>query len=680
MKTVLRICLFIPILLFISCANESRTTGPGNDIVDGEIVIGPTSESAREEIPASGGTITIEDPSDPLDGFELTVPPNGFGQDQEIVIWQAEIVSHGRGENFNPISPLIMISYIGGYSEDIMTLKIPVELPDGYFAMGFFYDETTEKLEAIPVQSMNADFVTLMTRQLCPDSEPIMKSASGKSGPVVGRLMVSSVKESILNDLTPVSSGFTPGEDDWEFPNYGSYVSPGGHCAGQSMAAMWYYYEKKLNGEPQLNARYDLVNDPENPDLLWQDNPRGYRFSSTLQEDQNFDNWIKSLEWQSFVPSFTYYSFLYSTLITGEPQYVLIRNSVTGAGHAMVVYDITPTTGTLHIADPNYPNNTERTIEYQNGQLQPYSSAAVAGGDGIIFDQIGYAAKSTHIQWSSIATRWAEFENGTIGDDRFPDYTLWARNGSGSELIDGFETYEDTLKVHCRSTEASHMIPGTSNYQVFYVYNDQGNLLGSGSVANNGICKLPLEKGNNKLGFSIMGANAESYDNYVDFKWINVERLEGDVDFSRVDHVAIVVLSINTLWERHNNQEPREQLNSPLWSADVTFNNNVLSGKSTLTGDSIWVSTSPSSISYFGKSKQTLGSDGSLTLTISGTINGMPTEITDDDFSYEAEGAAACSAISSLTIDDSAIYKYLGYACVSNTLFSIRFEYKDTDN
>mgnify|MGYP002389471278 CR=1 FL=1 len=101
----------------------------------------------------------------------------------------------------------------------------------------------------------------------------------------------------------------------------------------------------------------------------------------------------------------------------------------------MIVYKIVPSTGRLYIADPNYPNNKTRVIEYRNGALQPYSSALNAGDAGTVFDQIGYAAKTTLIDWQKISDRWAEFQSGTIGNDRFPAYTLWARNPPGAELI-----------------------------------------------------------------------------------------------------------------------------------------------------------------------------------------------------------------------------------------------------
>ncbi|MBK8641821.1 MAG: hypothetical protein IPN15_06215 [Saprospiraceae bacterium] len=81
-------------------------------------------------------------------------------------------------------------------------------------------------------------------------------------------------------------SGFRPGIDDWEFPNEGSYIEPEGHCAGQSLTAMWYYHVHKLSlNEHPLYDRFSTL-----PSPIWQDNVKGYRFSSVIQKQDYSDN------------------------------------------------------------------------------------------------------------------------------------------------------------------------------------------------------------------------------------------------------------------------------------------------------------------------------------------------------------------------------------------------------
>ncbi len=75
--------------------------------------------------------------------------------------------------------------------------------------------------------------------------------------------------------------------DDWEFPNYGSYIAFGGHCAGQSVTAMWYYYEKKSKGAPNLHSNFDHYGSAA--PATWADNPRGFKFASQIQADMKWD-------------------------------------------------------------------------------------------------------------------------------------------------------------------------------------------------------------------------------------------------------------------------------------------------------------------------------------------------------------------------------------------------------
>ncbi|MDZ7724446.1 MAG: hypothetical protein U5R06_17000 [candidate division KSB1 bacterium] len=673
MKPIIKTGLLPLLFLFIACSDSGGPTAP-SPVFDGKITTESSVEVTRQEVSAAGGSVIIDDPSDPLHGFELTLPPDGFGQSEEFVISRAEITAHERGAHFNPVSPMISIRGPAGYSADPLTVKVPVSIPEDHFAMGFFYNEATGTLEPIPVEQLSTDFVTLSTRHLSPEGITSLSKRSLRSGvPAVGNLVISSIQQTVLDGQPVLSSGFKPGEDDWEFPNYGSFVCPGGHCAGQSMAAMWYYYEQKLNGKENLYAAYDSLNDPSDPSSLWEDNPRGYRFCSTLQKDQNFDHWVENVKWASMRPRLTYYSFITAMLLTGEPQYVLIHNSTAGGGHAMIVYQVTPSTGTLHIADPNFPNNQTRRIQYENGVLQPYSSAAVAGGEGKAYDEIGYAAKSTHIDWQTIPQRWAEFENGIIGDDRFPDYALRVRNGGGFDVTGDFTTFLDTLELHCRSTEMPFYLTGTDRYQVFYVYDDQGNYLGGGRPANHGVFKLPVKKGKNTFGFSIRGAvSTSSVEEYVDFKWITIDRTE-DVDYSSVKEIIIGLLAVTTHWEKENGDQKNYGF-SPTAGADVTFDGSVFTGTSSIDGDSVWVKVAGFSIEFFCKTRESLGSPGNRDVSFSGTLNTI-TEVNDRGFGFSATGTAVASALSTLEIDPPNGYTYLGYTAESNTSLGVLFRY-----
>jgi hypothetical protein len=641
----------------------------------------------RQTIPGTGGVLTVNKPGDPLNGLVLTVPTKGFAQAQDFVISRSEITSHRLGANFNPRTPLIEFSYGGGYSGDALSIKVPIHLPAGHFPMGFLYDRATGKLQPIPLERFDSVSVTVSTRHLSSSGTQAGKRSIFSPQNAIGNMVVSSIEASILDGQVTLSTGFTPGVDDWEFPNHGSYIAQGGHCAGQVATMLWYYYEQRLKGAAPLWGRFDKIRDPSNPKVIWHDNPDGYRFASTVQKDMDFDDWIAhSLPVQTSIPWITYYSFMYAILLTGEPQFVVIMRSQPESGHAMIVYKITPATGTLYIADPNYPGNrdpfngtpTTRIIECQNGYMKPYSSALAAGGPGIVFDKIGYAATTAFIRWDKITERWAEFEKGTIGDDRFPAYQLRVHEPGRVSTVSGdtVRTVHDTLGFSSYCTAASAKIPGTDALQEFYTYTETGEWLGDGNSGNAGLLRLPVGEGHSRLGFYIMGASASTQKNhYVDFRWVNVYREPSLVDFTKVKKIGIGLMLATTHWTDSQGQ-PRDYAYSPTWSADVTFAGNTLSGTNSSTGDSIWSTASGSSVRFWARGRQGLGPLGVRVMTIGGVVSSKPVITAGEKFRYEVTGASIRTALDSLTAASTYGYTYVGYSVQDQSTLGITFYYK----
>jgi len=523
--------LTIGIILFTysGCNKSESPTGPDANNGSSKIEVGTTVDLSTQLISSGGGTVKVEKAGNPLNGMEIIVEPNSFTSTKNFKISYAEIKKHSLGEKFNPISPLISVSYEGGYSEKGMQVKIPMTLPGNHFAMAFFYDDQTGEIEGLPIEELSSTSITVSTRTFSSASS-LSKRSKHDDATSIGKMVISSISESVLNAQTIISSGFTLGTDDWEFVNYGSYIATGGHCAGQSMAAMWYYYEKKLKGETSLFHKLDEVNDKTKPGLLWQDNPLGYRFASTIQEDFNWDGWVRDMEFRSLFPNLVWNAFAYSMLLTGEPQSVLIRNSAGNGGHAMIVYKVNITEKKLYIADPNYPNNrvaddgseSIRTIDLVNEKFKAYETGLIAGAQSTTMDQIAYFGKTAYINWGQLAIRWPEVLNKTIGNDRYPKYTLWVEDGGGYELTDGLNTDADTLIFHCKSTDCLQYLLGTDHYQALDIYDDDGKAICSNNAKGQII--LPLVPGQNKFGIYVKGAKNNSADNYVDFKWINVYR------------------------------------------------------------------------------------------------------------------------------------------------------------
>jgi len=515
----------------------------------GYINTGQPTPLATENVGPNGGAVTVQKPGDPLDGLEIQVPPGSYPDSRQFAVSSAPVEGYDFGQYFTPATPLISIENGGDYSDEFMTVTIPVEVPPDHFAMAFYYDAATGTLEGIPFDAIDEHSITIATRHFCD-------------------IIVSIVSNTALQELIDgdIDSHFRPGIDDWQFGNDGSYLAPNGHCAGQCLTALWYYCEQPDGKDLTLNGRYDNNgNHPPTPNL-WADDSYGYRLASTVQRDLG-DVWLK-FENQFFQnlagvdDEANFKAFAYALELTGEPQVIYVWCSADGGGHAMVVYRVLD--NKLYISDPNYPGNVERRIVFANGHMEPYESGAnaaeIAAGNRTTYDEIGYVAKSASVGWNVIATRWKEFKSGTIGNDRFPQYNVVVVHDGGKEeaLVNGFESEQKRIKI---SVNAAVPI-GIKVYRDGTKINRDGN------------AKYELEDGTNKIGIAIYGdvnnnPQSRKY-RYIDFQYFNITYGEEEKECS-----GWALDSVDVMHDYGGENTEYEQYIQPLQHSDGQFSYTV---------------------------------------------------------------------------------------------------------
>jgi len=465
----------------------------------GTITLGQTVAAISQTVPTSGGTITYSKPGDPLDGLQLTVPAGAYAASTTFSVSYAPIVGQDFGSLLNPLTPMIKVDNGGAFADEIIDVKVPVTVSDGFFAMAFTYDESTRTLEGLPTVTQDANSLTFATRHF-------------------SDFFITQVADALLKP--DVDSDFRPGIDDWQFVNRGSYIATGGHCTGQSMTAMWYYITQPDGADLTLFGRYD--NNGEQPPTpnFQDDDSLGYRFASVVWKDMDWDSWARK-----FTEKFVYQQdintwrlFAYSMQLTGEPQMTEIWDTVNGGGHAMVVYRIMD--GNLYIADPNYPANTDRRMEYADEEFSPYESGLdaieIAKGNSKTFDKITYVAKSSLINWNDLTTFWKQVKNKTIGNGIFPAYQItWNDSNKQSHVLnDGYVSTSELIDINV----AMSMVGSVTVYRdgIALHYDSSGN--------------YTLLPGTNKLGMDVYAdvqrtdskGNMVTVSKYVDFEYINV--------------------------------------------------------------------------------------------------------------------------------------------------------------
>ncbi|HMC99940.1 MAG TPA: hypothetical protein VKH37_07300, partial [Ferruginibacter sp.] len=448
-------------------------------------VTGDKIALTANDISSTGGDISINKPGDPLDKLNINIPANAYGNTQHFDISYEPIKSNNIGPYFNPLTPLITITNGGGYANELMTLTIPVHVPEGKFAMAFLYDKQTGELEGMPLIASEKDKVVVVTRTFdfnsgannetarrSPGSE--MKLGGGNEGSA--QIVVSATDEKDLKK--DFDSRFRPGVDDCPMPNPGSTYSPKGICSGESVAALWYYNEKKLNGAPALNKLLDNDGGRRTP-KFWQDDTKGVRLASILQYDFSYSMPLRVLTnlgqliSQSILPNrMTMHALACAMIVTHKPQYIaMVDNNFNG--HAMICYRIYG--DDVYIADPNLPGDTTRTIRYDpdTHQFGSYTTG-VMNKDKLIstetYTHVWYIAKASLQAYPTVERNWKAVENGSIGNNKFPAYSLVALN-ENDEFVpfeDGFNVPNGTLNVN---------VHGNGVKLASFLYDASGNLL-----------------------------------------------------------------------------------------------------------------------------------------------------------------------------------------------------------
>jgi len=494
MKPSSYILLLLFVALLAGCSNNSKTK-------NSTIVTGKEKSLVQETVSAEGGEIVVDKPGDPLDGFTIKIPGNAYDDDQKFIVTTAPITEHKLGPDFHPLSPLITVANGGAYSDSVMILSIPADVPKGEFAMAFLYDDETGKLEGMPLLASDGKKVVVATNNFAHSSKsgPFSSVAAGIEEPdpeAVNKIIVASAKESILTGK--YDSGFRPGVDDIPSPNLGSCYQPGGVCSGQSLAAMWYYTKKKGKDGPGLYRFLD--NDGKNPTPDFSlDDARAIKFSSMMQ-GTFFASAVPKVPVvvleaisEAVLPeSATRNAFAFAIKMTQEPQFVGINKGV--SAHALIVYKVDG--DTLYVADPNFPKKTDRRIVYNRaeGKFASYHSAERADLPGTDYIHFYYFAKSCLFSWHKGNDFWEAMEEGTLGKGKFPEFTVMVLNKDDEfvPLTDGFETGEDgVVTLSVRS-------PGFENK--FWVYDGNNKSI----PVESSMCKLP--PGEQQLGIVLLDA------------------------------------------------------------------------------------------------------------------------------------------------------------------------------
>jgi hypothetical protein len=478
-----------------SAGDKNGDSSAPTAAVHGTISVGTAVKETTMGITSAGGKVTVNNPSSPINGLTIDIPSGAYASPRTFTVSSAPVTGNTFGKYFNVASPLITIDNGGGYADDFVTVRIPVNASPSDFVMAFIYDDANKSLEGLYTVDRDASSITVATLHF-------------------SDIEVLKINQMELDAIKVVDTGFLPGRDDWEFPNNGSYIAPDGHCAGQTVSMMWYFTEKRQKeNAPKLNGLYDN-NGREKTLQIYGDDVLAYRLASVVQDNIRFDFYNQKFGniVRNETPLTNFNCFKYSMLMSGEPQYVRLRNSE--GGHAIVGYAIDG--DTLFVSDPNYPGKV-RTIKLTGNVLGPYNTGknaeAIAANGETVYPNIYYAGKTSMIPVYALPGLWNQFKAGTIGDGQFPAIRLFlnftgANNANHMEKLLGGNNSE----VFHIKTNLSNVKIATSDL-AFYLF------MGNDRIYPNSV---QLQQGKNMLGVTCFLKVNNDWA-WVGFMWVEID-------------------------------------------------------------------------------------------------------------------------------------------------------------
>jgi hypothetical protein len=463
-----------------------------------EIQAGQFESLASGSTGAQGGSVSVSAPGSPMDGFTIQVPAGAYTQEVHLEISAAPILSHNLDSGLQVLTPLIHVEAGDVWAEDFMQLRLPLQLDPGQFAMLFIYDPQYGRLDALPLAEQDETHLVSLTTHF-------------------SEILGIAVNKAELDALN-IKTGFVQGVDNWQFTNFGSFLSPDGHCSGQSITAMDYFLFRR-NG--QLYGKYDPYNNahPATPNFQFDDRA-GYRLASVVQEKVDWDNLQRNywMQVQKDNDELSYYAFALALRASREPQYVSVR-SPTG-GHALILYE--KFGDRLYVSDPNFPEpSARRAIVYNRPHktFLAYYSGSDARATGTAYFDIYYINKYGMMHPAQLAAYWAQVENGTIGADLFPEYELILNevdeagiSGFGQVFTSRITVAESQLEIGVDAPEFQAEVD---------VYDERLQQIGNFDEFLS--LEMPSPTGQSSFLFVIWGWNDGQWE-WVDGRWTTIVR------------------------------------------------------------------------------------------------------------------------------------------------------------
>ncbi len=405
-------------VLAVLCSFSACGKSGASDASGGSQQVG----SGQAAISSSGGTIKITDPTSPIAGLTLEVPPSAIAQGNVNIVITYEDALPGSlspsaiGAGTVVLSKIIVLTKNEAGSFDLpVRVRVPYDaskLDKNDVPSVFCWNETRQSYDAVAVVEFDstAGFVTFETAHF---SKYVVMGIKGLANKITSSAFSLSL-----------DTGFRPSGDGFFRPNFGSYSSSGGNCLGMSSFSDW-FFENRVSPQSPLYSSYLEGNLSSTDDDLTSEEliVRAHAAASQIWARRLYAQFSKLTQVQTGL------SLIQNLQITQKPQVFLMWGNPTwwqqymqnqqSWGHALVVYRYSLIDSTFYMYDPNLRGDDTMGIRFDANV--GFTSLTKTGmyspePDNFAYDSVGsiYSPGDMEALYNGANTGWNEGQYGKI--------------------------------------------------------------------------------------------------------------------------------------------------------------------------------------------------------------------------------------------------------------------------
>ena len=397
---------------------------------------------------AAGGSITVTDPSSPIYGTTVVIPPNALGDAQDTITVgysttpPAPLDAQAVADGIIPVGTVVTLAHSGTTP---LQLAITITIPYSISSLGsadspviLYWDTKLQTYQSVQVTAIDQvnGHVTFVTKHWdaflpvgLPGLSALISTDSSTSSSSVAPPTARTARQK--STLAPsFDTGFLASSDGFEIQNFDTgypakdaqnqdtHLGSGGVCFGISSFAAW-YYKAKPSTAASLYSLFATQSDVGATHI-----PQEDAMARELVAKTYHDTIKDSLPQTQLSDLQTYEEFYVSMKSTKTPQLVYISDlkggtiySMNNTAHSVLVYrlDISPTAVSFSVYDPNYPYKATgwvapAPIVYQRA-TQTFSSWQSQPGD-VLYKAVLFDARGTHYDDEDLGGLLTSTQNG----------------------------------------------------------------------------------------------------------------------------------------------------------------------------------------------------------------------------------------------------------------------------